>query len=104
MGIPATTQQKLFDTFFTTKPRGVGTGLGLTIGRQIIVKKHGGTINFWSEIGIGTEFGIALPIKHEDLRPNPMSKPPIPGESNSLYNGNVPSKSEVRGIVKNKKS
>jgi hypothetical protein len=33
-----------------------------------------------------------------------MSKPPIPGESNSLYNGNVPSKSEVRGIVKNKKS
>ena len=104
MGIPASTQAKLFETFFTTKPRGVGTGLGLTIGRQIIVKKHGGTINFWSEVGTGTEFGIALPIKQEDLRQNPLSKPPIPRESNSLSNGNVPSKSEVRGIVKNKKS
>lgn len=104
MGIPAATQQKLFETFFTTKPRGVGTGLGLTIGRQIIVKKHGGTINFWSEVGTGTEFGIALPIKHENLMPNPLPKPPSPRESNSLSNGNVQTKSEVRGIVKNKKS
>ena len=109
MGIPASTQAKLFETFFTTKPRGVGTGLGLTIGRQIIVKKHGGTINFWSEVGTGTEFGIALPIKQENLMPNPLPKPAIPRESNSLSNGNGQTKngqtkSEVRGIVKNKKS
>ncbi|MBC6435696.1 HAMP domain-containing protein [Nostoc sp. HG1] len=63
-GIPAASQAKMFETFFTTKPRGVGTGLGLAIGREIIVKKHGGTINCWSEVGTGTEFAIALPIKH----------------------------------------
>ncbi|WP_228056169.1 sensor histidine kinase [Microcoleus sp. LEGE 07076] len=63
-GIPAASQEKMFETFFTTKPRGVGTGLGLAICREIIVKKHGGTINFWSEMGTGTEFAIALPIKH----------------------------------------
>ena len=63
-GIPAASQEKMFQTFFTTKPRGVGTGLGLAIGHEIIVKKHGGTINCWSEMGTGTEFAIALPIKH----------------------------------------
>ncbi len=63
-GIPAASQAKMFETFFTTKPRGVGTGLGLAIGREIIVKKHGGTINCWSEVGTGTEFAIALPIEH----------------------------------------
>jgi two-component system, NtrC family, sensor kinase len=63
-GIPAESQEKMFETFFTTKPRGVGTGLGLAIGRDIIVKKHGGTINCWSEVGTGTEFAIALPIEH----------------------------------------
>jgi len=63
-GIPVASQEKMFETFFTTKPRGVGTGLGLAIGREIIVKKHGGTINCWSEMGMGTEFAIALPIKH----------------------------------------
>jgi signal transduction histidine kinase len=63
-GIPPASQEKMFETFFTTKPRGTGTGLGLAIGRDIIVKKHGGTINCWSEVGTGTEFAIALPIKH----------------------------------------
>jgi two-component system, NtrC family, sensor kinase len=63
-GIPPASQEKMFQTFFTTKPRGVGTGLGLAIGREIVVKKHGGTINCWSEMGTGTEFAIALPIKH----------------------------------------
>lgn len=62
-GIAAVTQEKMFQTFFTTKPRGVGTGLGLAISRNIIVDKHGGTINFWSEVGTGTEFIIALPVK-----------------------------------------
>lgn len=64
IGIPPASQEKMFETFFTTKPRGTGTGLGLAIGRDIVVKKHGGTINCWSEVGRGTEFSIALPIKH----------------------------------------
>lgn len=69
-GIAPTTQEKMFQTFFTTKPRGVGTGLGLAISRNIVVEKHGGTINYWSEIGIGTEFIIALPIKQQPPRGN----------------------------------
>ncbi|MEG4215970.1 ATP-binding protein [Microcoleus sp. Pol14C6] len=101
MGIAPESQEKMFETFFTTKPRGVGTGLGLAIGREIIVKKHGGTINFWSEVGTGTEFSIALPIKHEDSMPNPQVKLPNPREYNSLCNGNAPTKSEERGTVKN---
>ncbi|MEG4232333.1 ATP-binding protein [Microcoleus sp. Pol11C3] len=103
MGIAPESQEKMFETFFTTKPRGVGTGLGLAIGREIIVKKHGGTINFWSEVGTGTEFSIALPIKQEDLMPNTLLEPQISREYNSLGNENVPTKSENRGTVKTKK-
>ncbi|MEG4502079.1 ATP-binding protein [Microcoleus sp. F6_B4] len=99
-GIAPESQEKMFETFFTTKPRGVGTGLGLAIGREIIVKKHGGTINFWSEVGTGTEFTIALPIKHEDLMPNRLLEHSINRESNSLGNANAPTNSEVRGTVK----
>lgn len=99
-GIPAESQEKMFQTFFTTKPRGVGTGLGLAITREIIVKKHGGTINCWSEIGTGTEFAIALPIKHEDLMSNSLLKLQNRPEYNSISNSKAPTKSEVRGTVK----
>lgn len=61
-GISSENIAKIFDTFFTTKPRGIGTGLGLAITRQIIEEKHGGKITCTSEIGKGTEFAIALPI------------------------------------------
>ncbi|MEG4168230.1 MULTISPECIES: ATP-binding protein [unclassified Microcoleus] len=100
MGIAPESQEKMFETFFTTKPRGVGTGLGLAIGREIIVKKHRGTINFWSEVGRGTEFAIALPIKHEDLMQNTLLQPPVAREYNSLGNEKVPIKPDKRGTVK----
>ncbi|MCX7593996.1 MAG: ATP-binding protein [Fischerella sp.] len=61
-GIAKENQDKIFDTFFTTKPRGIGTGLGLAISHQIIVDKHGGKITCNSELDLGTEFAIALPI------------------------------------------
>ncbi|HSF75963.1 MAG TPA: ATP-binding protein [Microcoleus sp.] len=99
-GISPESQEKMFETFFTTKPRGVGTGLGLAIGREIIVKKHGGTINFWSEVGTGTEFSIALPIKQEDSMQNTLLQPPVDREYNSLSNENVPTKPEKIGTVK----
>ncbi|MEG4486475.1 ATP-binding protein [Microcoleus sp. D2_18a_B4] len=99
-GIAPESQEKMFETFFTTKPRGVGTGLGLAIGREIIVKKHGGTINFWSEVGKGTEFSIALPIKHEDLMQNTLLQPPVAREYNSQGNENVPTNPKKRGTVK----
>ncbi|MEB3830263.1 HAMP domain-containing sensor histidine kinase [Phormidium sp. CCY1219] len=62
-GISPENQEKIFAQFFTTKPRGVGTGLGLAISRQIVEDKHGGKIIVCSEVGMGTEFSITLPIK-----------------------------------------
>jgi signal transduction histidine kinase len=43
----------------------VGTGLGLSISKTIIEQKHGGTIDFESEPGVGTTFHIRIPIRHE---------------------------------------
>ncbi|MBU7583226.1 MAG: HAMP domain-containing histidine kinase [Nostoc sp. TH1S01] len=63
-GISPEYQQKIFETFFTTKPIGVGTGLGLSISYQIVVEKHQGQLTCESEVGAGTTFAIALPIKH----------------------------------------
>jgi signal transduction histidine kinase len=60
-GMSEETQAKLFSTFFTTKPVGKGTGLGLSISRQIIVEKHGGTLDCRSVLGQGTEFVITIP-------------------------------------------
>jgi signal transduction histidine kinase len=61
-GIPETVKAKLFNPFFTTKPVGKGTGLGLSISYQIITEKHKGTIQCVSELGLGTEFWIEIPL------------------------------------------
>ncbi len=61
-GISEDIKTKIFDHLFTTKGVGKGTGLGLAIARQIIVEKHGGTINVNSTLGQGTEFVIQLPL------------------------------------------
>ena len=62
-GIPPEIMARIFDPFFTTKPVGKGTGLGLSISYDIIVKKHGGTIDVRSQPGVGTCFRIALPLQ-----------------------------------------
>ena len=66
-GIEDKNINKLFEPFFSTKPVGQGTGLGLSLSYSII-KKHGGNIEVSSEIGKGTEFKVILPInkKEED--------------------------------------
>jgi signal transduction histidine kinase len=56
-------KQHLYDNFFTTKPVGVGTGLGMAITRDIVEKKHGGKLTFESTEGQGTVFTMTLPIK-----------------------------------------
>jgi two-component system, NtrC family, sensor kinase len=61
-GIPESARDKIFDPFFTTKEVGKGTGQGLSISRNVIVAKHGGTLRFESECGKGTTFFIRLPI------------------------------------------
>ncbi len=50
-GIPPEVKQKMFNPFFTTKPAGEGTGLGLSMSHDIIVKQHGGTIDVETEPG-----------------------------------------------------
>jgi signal transduction histidine kinase len=61
-GIPLEIQQRIFETFFTTKPVGKGTGLGLAISHQIITEKHQGKLNLTSQAGVGTQFEILLPL------------------------------------------
>ncbi|WP_052308779.1 tetratricopeptide repeat-containing sensor histidine kinase [Runella slithyformis] len=62
-GIPAGVKEKIFQPFFTTKPTGEGTGLGLSLSYDIITKGHGGTIEVEAEDGEGTAFVIKLPIR-----------------------------------------
>jgi two-component system, NtrC family, sensor kinase len=60
-GIPRELKEKIFNPFFTTKPAGEGTGLGLSMSHDIIVKQHGGKIDVDTEPGAFTEFIITLP-------------------------------------------
>ncbi|QQS35963.1 MAG: GHKL domain-containing protein [Ignavibacteriales bacterium] len=61
MGIPDKIKDKLFNPFFTTKPTGEGTGLGLSLSYDIVVKQHSGDIRFETEENKYTEFIITLP-------------------------------------------
>jgi PAS domain S-box-containing protein len=65
-GIKPEDKKRIFDPYYTTKAKGVGTGLGLAVS-QSIVKKHGGAISFSSEPGKGADFFIYLPIIDESL-------------------------------------
>jgi two-component system NtrC family sensor kinase len=51
----------MFNPFFTTKPAGEGTGLGLSLSHDIVVKQHGGTLEVSTEPGAFTQFTIVLP-------------------------------------------
>jgi len=61
-GIPEDVKDKIMQPFFTTKPTGEGTGLGLSLSYDIIVKGHGGKINVDTAEGEFTEFTISLPL------------------------------------------
>ena len=63
MGMTPEVKEKLFDAFFSTKPAGQGTGLGMGITRDIIVKNHGGQITFESEPKVGSTFTFIIPVK-----------------------------------------
>ncbi|QMW06874.1 histidine kinase [Spirosoma foliorum] len=63
IGIPDSVKAKIFQPFFTTKPTGEGTGLGLSLSYDIITKGHGGMLIMDSQQNQGTEFTISLPTK-----------------------------------------
>ena len=67
-GIPDEILDKIFQPFFTTKPTGEGTGLGLSMAYDIITQGHGGELKVRSKEGLGTEFEILLPIKKQQYR------------------------------------
>jgi signal transduction histidine kinase len=60
-GIPAEVREKIFTPFFTTKPAGEGTGLGLSLSYDIVVKQHGGELTVDSQPGEFTAFRVTLP-------------------------------------------
>jgi GAF domain-containing protein len=60
-GIPDQVKAKIFNPFFTTKPAGDGTGLGLSLSHDIVVKQHGGALEVSTEAGSYTQFTIVLP-------------------------------------------
>ena len=61
-GIPEHVRNHLFEPFFTTKAVGKGTGQGLFIAHRVVVKEHGGSIRFETQMGRGTTFIIKIPI------------------------------------------
>ncbi|NEQ36388.1 MAG: HAMP domain-containing histidine kinase [Okeania sp. SIO3I5] len=64
-GISPSIQNQVFNPFFTTKPVGKGTGMGMAISYQVITEKHGGKLTFSSTVGTGTEFTIQIPIQQQ---------------------------------------
>ncbi|BBD59421.1 two-component sensor histidine kinase [Nostoc sp. HK-01] len=63
MGMSEQIKTQIFNPFFTTKPVGKGTGMGMSISYQIITEKHGGKLECYSQPGKGTEFVITIPIR-----------------------------------------
>ncbi|MCC3154589.1 ATP-binding protein [Hymenobacter sp. BT770] len=61
-GMSPAVQQKIFQPFFTTKPTGEGTGLGLSLSHDIIAQGHGGSLGVESQEGEGTTFSVGLPL------------------------------------------
>ncbi|WP_460144806.1 ATP-binding protein [Pseudomonas sp. S2_A02] len=66
IGIEPDNLQKIFDPFYTTKPVGQGTGLGLSLSYGI-VKKHQGDISVRSEVGVGSTFRVELPVRQSKM-------------------------------------
>jgi signal transduction histidine kinase len=62
-GMNKETKERLFENFYTTKPVGQGTGLGMAITRDIVENKHGGKLTFESTEGLGTTFTFTIPMK-----------------------------------------
>ena len=63
VGMTDEVKEHLYENFFSTKPQGKGTGLGMAITREIIEERHGGTLTFTSAPGEGTTFTILIPLK-----------------------------------------
>ena len=61
-GMPERVKEKIFQPFFTTKPTGEGTGLGLSLSYDIVTKGHGGKMEVETKETVGTNFIVRLPL------------------------------------------
>ena len=68
LGMSEAIQQRIFNPFFTTKPAGKGTGMGMSISHQIITERHNGYLKCSSSLGAGTEFVLQIPIRRPDSK------------------------------------
>jgi PAS domain S-box-containing protein len=85
VGMSESVRQRVFEPFFTTKPSGEGTGLGLSVSRQI-VHDHGGTITVKSTEGAGSEFSVYLPLaKMQTTDPLTERSEPARGNGKILF-------------------
>ncbi len=86
VGMNASVRQRVFEPYFTTKPKGEGTGLGLSVVLGI-VQTHGGTVTVDSQPGVGSTFHVFLPKQNapqEAPQPENMDSPP-PGDERILF-------------------
>jgi len=75
IGIPPVLHERIFDSFYSTKPVGKGSGLGLAMCRQIAAR-HNGRIELHSAAGMGTTFRVLLPIAQQQAQPAPAQAEP----------------------------
>ena len=68
-GIPEAVKARIFDPFYTTKPVGKGTGMGMSISYQIVTERHNGQLTCTSTAGAGTQFTIQVPISQRTPTP-----------------------------------
>jgi PAS domain S-box-containing protein len=83
-GIPAENLPRLFEPFFTTRPLGEGTGLGLSVSHGI-VRGHGGRIEVRSRVGVGTTFRVVLPVDGPPIVATAVPLPIPPGSGRYIH-------------------